>query len=143
LTLRIIDQPPEKSVYKRNLKPNPTIHVVGRPTNLDPEDVLYLVPKLIRCDTQAELLDKLSGNTAVKVSPGSVTPFRRIKVLITSHQMDETLFALRFELQRHKQGVLQEVISFVQSNPMSIVSHSTLMKARMFVWPSHQQPPPS
>ena len=130
LSLRIVDQPPEKSVYKRNLKPNPTVHVVGRPTTLAPEDELYLMPKLIRCDTQQEVPDKLSGHAPIKVSAGSITAFRRIKVLITSHQLDETLFALRFELLRMRHGQLQEVVCFVQSTPMAIVSHSTLMKTR-------------
>jgi hypothetical protein len=63
--LRIVEQPPEKSVYKRNLKPNPTLQLVEE--ELGMESNLYIAPVLIRCDTLEEKNKLLTGNKPVKV----------------------------------------------------------------------------
>jgi ankyrin repeat protein len=123
--LRIIEQPPEKSVYKRNLKPNPTIQLVEDDTNM--ESNLYIAPVLIRCDTLEEKPKLMTGNKPVKVAPGRVVTFRRLKITSTSHQQGESLFAIKFELRRYH-GNEYEILDFVQSNPICVLSHSTQLK---------------
>ncbi len=50
LALQIVDQPPEKAVYKLNVKPNPSVQLIGE--HLGPrEGELFVVPILLRCDT--------------------------------------------------------------------------------------------
>lgn len=126
LQLRIVEQPPEKSVYKRNLKPNPRVMVVGE--GPDNDEKLVIVPLLCRCDTQEILEDKLVGNTPVVVTGGSMAVFKRLKLLCTTRQCDGSLLSIRFELRRlgpdQQPG---ELVTFVHSNPIAVVSHTTQM----------------
>jgi len=124
--LRIIEQPPEKSVYKRNLKPNPTVQLVEDEEN-SMETNLYVAPILIRCDTLEEKSKLMTGNKPVKVAPGRVVSFRRLKITSTSHQQGESLFAIKFELRRYH-GNEYEILDFVQSNPICVLSHSTQLR---------------
>jgi hypothetical protein len=126
LSLQIVEQPPEKSVYKRNLKPNPTVMIVGEQKYL--EGNLYIAPTLIRCDTFTEEDKYLTGNRPVKVTSGRVLTFRKLKITTTSHQQQETLFCLKFELRRYTSEDEFEVLDAVYSNPLSVLSHSTQMK---------------
>lgn len=48
--LQIVDQPPEKAVYKRNVKPNPSVQLIGEHMGAH-EGELYVQPLLLRCDT--------------------------------------------------------------------------------------------
>ncbi len=64
--LQIVEQPPEKSVYKRNLKPNPIVMLVGDQKLNDGS--LYVVPTLVRCDTFTEEQKYLNGNRPVRVT---------------------------------------------------------------------------
>lgn len=57
--LTVLDQPPEKCVYRRNVKPAPTIFISGDQTDNDGN--LYIVPSLVRCDTGEELVDMITG----------------------------------------------------------------------------------
>lgn len=127
LQLRVVEQPPEKSVYKRNLKPNPRVMVVGDTSAMGDEQ-LVVVPKLCRCDTQEILEDKLTGHTPVVVTGGSMAVFKRLKLLCTTRQNDGSLLSIRFELRRlgpdQKPG---ELLTFVHSNPIVVVSHTTQM----------------
>jgi len=131
--LRIVEQPPEKSVYKRNLKPNPTLKLVEE--ELGMESNLFIAPILIRCDTLEEKNKLLTGNKPVKVAPGRVTVFRRLKIMATSHQQGESLFAIRFELRRYH-GNEYEILDFVQSNPICVLSHSTQLRPASSMTPS-------
>jgi len=124
--VRIIEQPPEKSVYKRNLKPNPTVQLVEDEEN-SMEANLYVAPILIRCDTLEEKPKLMTGNKPVKVAPGRVVSFRRLKITSTSHQQGESLFAIKFELRRYH-GNEYEILDFVQSNPICVLSHSTQLR---------------
>lgn len=131
--LRIVEQPPEKSVYKRNLKPNPTLQLVEE--ELGMESNLYIAPVLIRCDTLEEKNKLLTGNKPVKVAPGRVVSFRRLKIMATSHQQGESLFAIRFELRRYH-GNEYEILDYVQSNPVCVLSHSTQLRPVSSMTPS-------
>eukprot|EP01117_Protostelium_nocturnum_P010064 TRINITY_DN3590_c0_g1_i1.p1 TRINITY_DN3590_c0_g1~~TRINITY_DN3590_c0_g1_i1.p1 ORF type:complete len:809 (-),score=201.18 TRINITY_DN3590_c0_g1_i1:68-2494(-) len=154
MNLQIVEQPPEKSVYKRNLKPNPMVMIVGDQRHNDGN--LYVVPRLIRCDTFKEEPKFLTGNRPMRVSSGRVVNFRKLKVTTTSHQQQETLFCICFELRKYSQAPMNvspnathpsgmsqmemnmdpkmeedgdyEVLDSVFSNPICVLSHSTQMK---------------
>mmetsp|Transcript_14131 Transcript_14131/g.15632 ORF Transcript_14131/g.15632 Transcript_14131/m.15632 type:complete len:971 (-) Transcript_14131:88-3000(-) len=125
LRLEIVEQPPDKCVYKRNVKPTPTVMIVGDNSNFDGN--LYVVPTLLRCDTFEEEPELITGNKPAKVTTGRVLPFKRLKILCTSHQMKETLFSIRFELRKYK-GAEYTVLGACTSNPIQVLSHSTQLK---------------
>jgi hypothetical protein len=66
LSLQIVEQPPEKSVYKRNLRPNPMVAVVGE--NIPNDGTLYIGATLVRCDTFTEEHKFLTGNKPIKLA---------------------------------------------------------------------------
>lgn len=130
-SLQIVEQPPEKSVYKRNLKPNPMVMVHGS-SQSDPGN-LYVTPVLVRCDTFQEETKFLTGNKPVKATPGRVLTFKKLKITTTSHQQQETLFCLRFELRKYstnpeEDDTKYEILDSIHSNPVCVLSHSTQMK---------------
>jgi hypothetical protein len=126
LTLQIVDQPPEKAVYKRNVKPNPSVLLVGES---DPQEgELFVFATLIRCDTFAEEHRFLTGNKPLPITVGRVATFRKLKIMVTSHQQGETLFSLRFELRRKLGENEFDTICTVTTNPIMVLSHSTQMK---------------
>lgn len=124
--VQIVEQPPEKSVYKRNLKPNPAVKLVGDESKV--EGPIFVAPVLVRCDTQQDM-PKLTGNSPIKTTVGRLITFKKIKVTITSHQEGGALFCLRFEARRYLNQTEYEVIHSIQSNPMMVLSHSTQLKA--------------
>lgn len=91
---------------------------------------LFVVPMLFRCDTLTEESKYLTGNKPMRVSSGRLLTFRKIKVLTTSHQQQETLFCLKFELRRYLgEGEDDyELLDGIFTNPISVLSHSTQMK---------------
>ena len=133
-SLSILEQPPERTVYKRCLKPNPTIFVKSnqKPV-LHSGETLCIVPSLYRFDTNQPVLF-LTGNSAAATSVGSSVCFKRLKVTKTSKQLDDTLFYLRFELRKtdgHKQS---EALAYVHTKPFFVVSHSSLLQARKYYY---------
>ncbi len=124
-TLTIIEQPPERQVYKRNLKPNPVVRFNG--PEVDVDGGLYIVPVLVRCDNLDEQPKLMTGCAPVKLTASKVVTFRKLKVTSTSHQQGETLFCIKFELRRYH-GDSYDVLSFIQSNPICVLSHSTQLK---------------
>ena len=130
LQLTIIEQPPERCVYKRNIKPGPTVVVSGGSTG----DLTSLAVAILlyRCDTNTNESRNLSGNAPIDVTPSRVVVFRRLKILSTSHQLSETLFVLRFELRRYRNGPVgvgdYEVLNVATSTPINVVSHSTQLR---------------
>jgi hypothetical protein len=127
LKLDIVDQPPEKCVYKRNIKPNPTISIAGDMSNNDGN--LYVVPVLVRCDNFACEPKHLTGNDPVKVGVNRTMSFKKLKILVTSRQLNETHFGIRFELRKYSSNMAEyNVIHQVTSNPICVFSHSTQLK---------------
>jgi len=127
LKIEIVDQTPEKCVYKRNIKPNPTISVVGDMSNNDGN--LYVVPVLVRCDNFAVEPKHLIGNDPVKVGVNRTISFKKLKILVTSRQLNETHFSIRFELRKYSQNMSDYTVLFQStSNPICVFSHSTQLK---------------
>lgn len=129
-SLSIIDQPPDRIVYNRCLKPNPVVLVQSRqPPSLGPGESLQIVPVLYRFDT-SQPIQFLVGNQPQSANIGSPVVFKRLKVSKTSHQLDDTLFFLRFELRITDGSKQSESLASVQSKPFSVVSHSSLLKEK-------------
>jgi len=127
LKLEILEQPPDKCVYKRNVKPNPSVSLVGDSTLIDGN--LYIVPTLVRCDTFASEPKHLAGNEPIKVGACKTFAFKKLKILVTSRQMNESHFGLRFELRRYSPDMSEfKVLHHVTSNPICVFSHSTQLK---------------
>lgn len=116
LYLEITDHPPERSVYKRNLKPNPMVVVHCQEgddavnSKYNQTGLLYVAALLIRCDTFVEEPRFVVGNRPERVSSSRAVTFRKLKVTTTSHQQQETLFCIRFELRRYADGTADEAI---------------------------------
>lgn len=124
--LQIVEQPPERHVYKRNLKPNPVVRIMDDGVDND-DGNLFLAPILVRCDTLEEQPRLMTGTQPIKITNSKVITFKKLKVTATSHQQGETLFCIKFELRRYM-GEEFQTIATVQSNPMCILSHSTQLK---------------
>jgi ankyrin repeat protein len=141
LRLRVVDQPPDKTVYKRNLRPNPsvTLDIVEALEALDEELAdsaqLFVAPVLVRCDTLATVAGKLTGHAPLRISPGHLVTFRSLKMMATSRQMQDTLFALRFELRRYTGADEYKVLHWVQTVPIQVLSHSTQLRPTKRVKP--------
>lgn len=126
-TISISEQPPDRCIYKRNVKPAPTVAIEGH-NNVN-DGTLYLVPLLMRCDNMEEVSKLMSGNDPVKVMATKTLSFRKLKITQTSHQLNETLFSLRFELRKYH-GSHYEVLDTCTTNPFAVCSHSTQLKTR-------------
>lgn len=131
LTIEITEQPPERCVYKRNVKPHPTVIVRGKSGRHD----VYIHPVLIRCDT-GEVVDYLLAKP-VKAVSNKVFPFKKLKITQTSHQNNETLFSIRFELRvYHGKSDQYNVIHSASTNPICVLSHTTQLKPSSLAKPS-------
>lgn len=127
LKLDIIDQPPDKCVYKRNIKPNPTVMVVGDQSEIDGN--LYILPVLLRCDTLEEVPKLINGNELTKITTSRIVAFKRLKILSTSHQLNESHFAIRFELRKYTEDNSEyKLLHSTTSTPICVYSHSTQLK---------------
>jgi len=100
--------------------------VVG--DSLEKEDInLVIGVVLVRTDSFQVVDNFLTGNQPQKVGSGRIATFRKLKVMTTSHQQNETHFILRFELRKYKNEAY-EVTDEVNSSPICVLSHSTQMK---------------
>jgi len=129
LKLDLFEHPAERCVYRRNLKPAPRLRVLGRAPSLAFEESLQIVPLLVRCDTQIVLDGKMLGNAPVNTCAGALVEFKKLKISLTSHQLNETLFCVRFELRLVRPDRSYEVIALTQTPPIYVVSHSSNLKA--------------
>jgi len=123
----ISDQPPQRCIYKRNVKPAPILTIEGHDHLND--GTLFVAPVLIRCDTMEEQSKLIAGNAPVKVMATRSIPFKKLKILQTSHQLDETLFSLRFELRKYSNDTF-EVLHSCTTNPFYVCSHSSQLNGR-------------
>ncbi len=136
LRLEMVEQPPVKCIYRRNLKPAPSVRVRGPAAgnrcvscclllvaHRRPRDKrLFVGLHVVRCDTMEELSDDgaLAGDVLERVAPGDAATFARVKLLHTSHQLNDTHFSLRFELRRYDDGDRYQVLHTLQSVPFLV-----------------------
>ncbi|KAM9960468.1 hypothetical protein ACTFIW_009609 [Dictyostelium discoideum] len=133
LEVRIVEQPPEKAIYKRNVKPAPSVVFDGDSKLLNGN--YYVHVALLRCTDFIEEPTFLNGaSKPFKIGCGKVVTFKKLKILVTSHQQGETLFCFRFDLRCYTSDPETNptdftVVSSVQTNPISVLSHSTQLKS--------------
>lgn len=118
-TLTFVDEPDEAVVYRRNVKQHPVLHV----TCPVAEAAHYVVTlDLVRCDTNEEVTHMVESGREEQSVSGGVVSFKKIKISTTSHQLGESMFALRFKLTHRRTRVVE---AQVQSRPFVVVSHSS------------------
>lgn len=130
-TLFISGQPPDRCIYKRNVKPAPVVIIEGH--NNQNDGSLFLVPVLIRCDNMEEVTKLMTGNEPTKVMATKTIAFKKLKITQTSHQLNETLFCLKFELRKYfgpLDSTNYQVLHSCTTNPFAVCSHSTQLKTR-------------
>jgi len=155
--LRIVRQPPNRTVYQRILKPFPSVMLIipnsepvtiggidstngdsinsGRSINIHFN--LFVEVSLIRNDNEVEL-DCLEGNKIVRVSGNGIfATFKRLKILSTSQQMG-TSFRLKFILKRYAANNQFETIgtAIAISSPIDVFSHTLYLNEKNTVFPS-------
>lgn len=113
LKLRIVTQPPEFIISKRNINKDnafPTVEVIGQFAR--DENIQYgLQVKFIQCDTRIEFPERLdiglkdvNGNplditrSLIKFEASKVLTFNKLKVTETSTKNDDSLYFLQFIL---------------------------------------------
>jgi len=104
------------------------VMLVGDPKLKINDGNLYVFATLVRCDTFSEEPKYMTGNRPIRVTSGRVITFRKLKITTTSHQQQETLFCLKFELRKYASEEEYDILDFVHSNPLCVLSHSTQMK---------------
>lgn len=145
--LTVTEQPPDRCVYKRNVKPGPVVVVSGGDdAELEASGTgtaIWMVAILTRCDTEEDCPSFLTGNPATRLSPSRTFEWKRLKVMVTSHQQNETMFALRFELRRYAHDgnpedaqTPFEVLAQITTNPILVLSHSTQLRVPIEALPS-------
>lgn len=118
-TLTFVDEPDEAVVYRRNVKQHPVLRV----TCPVAEAAHYVVTlDLVRCDTNEEVTHMIESGREDQSVSGGVVSFKKIKISTTSHQLGESMFALRFKLTHRRTRVVE---AQVQSRPFVVVSHSS------------------
>lgn len=121
-SLRIMKQPPPKTVYQRILKPFPTIMLIGGNPDASTSN-LFIETTLLRSDTEQELSQSIEGTKIVRIQ-GVIATFKKLKILSTSQQQG-TLFRLKFTLKRYVGNVFELIPSAtVISNPVEVFSHT-------------------
>jgi hypothetical protein len=136
LRVKIVEQPPEQCIYRRNVKPNPVLMLVGDESLNDGN--LYVTCTVVRCDEMVPEAKFITGNAPVQVAryvqtqsnfSGRLVTFRKLKIMVTSHQQNETLFLLKFDLvRRTPHNPEGEVLHTTFSNPITVLSHSTQLR---------------
>jgi hypothetical protein len=136
--LRIVRQPPSRTVYQRILKPFPSVMLVGGPNNLEQltNSNLFVEATLLKSDSEAELPLCMEGNRIVRISNGVFATFKKLKILSTSQQQG-TLFRLKFTLKRYIGNVFEQIPSAVAiTNPIEVFSHT------LYLSDKQEAPPP-
>lgn len=121
--LRIIQQAPSKTVYRRILKPFPTLALIGTSADLSSCDNLFVEATLLRSDCARELPLDIEGNRVVRISRNECAVFKKLKIASTSQQMG-TLVRLKFSLKRFVNNVFEPVDNIhILSDPIEVFSH--------------------
>eukprot|EP01120_Amphizonella_sp_Union-15-10_P003170 TRINITY_DN1354_c0_g2_i1.p1 TRINITY_DN1354_c0_g2~~TRINITY_DN1354_c0_g2_i1.p1 ORF type:complete len:615 (-),score=76.33 TRINITY_DN1354_c0_g2_i1:170-2014(-) len=135
--LRIVKQPPAKTVYQRILKPFPSIMLLGPGAN-ENNNNLFVEASLLRSDSDIDLPLCLDGNRIIRISGGVFATFKKLKILSTSQQQG-TLFRLKFQLKKYVGNVFEILPAvFVTSNPIEVFSHTHYLSER-----KNSPPPPN
>jgi len=120
--LRMARQPPTQLVYQRIVKPNPTVMMVTGDSTKDH----FVRATLVRADSDTEVVNVLEGTLVERISTSSMAQFRRLKIISTS-QMQNTLFRLKFSLEVFEEEFRPTGVSII-SSPIEVFSHTQYVK---------------
>mmetsp|Transcript_11849 Transcript_11849/g.13041 ORF Transcript_11849/g.13041 Transcript_11849/m.13041 type:complete len:320 (-) Transcript_11849:186-1145(-) len=123
--IKLVRQPPLRTVYKRNLRPWPEVMLFS---NGPRQNNLLVEAELIRCDTGQPLALCLQGDVVVKIEANRPAVFKKLKI-VTTTQMQGTKFQLRFRLKRFHNTHVQDIPSTVTSAPIEVFSHVSYLKS--------------
>lgn len=123
--LRIVVQPASKTVYQRILRPHPTVMLEGA----EPGANYFVGVTLVLKKSPTEPLACFTGNSNMKISNGVYASFKKLKITMTTTQMqsenDGGLFMLRFQLKTFNGNSFADVPGvFVLSNEVEVFSHT-------------------
>jgi len=129
LSLELLERFPDQAVYKRNLRPYPTVLIKGSGKKFSNKELFRVVPHIYRCDTLEEIPNSLVGDHSQTATIGSILKFKKLKIQLTSRQVNDTFFCVRFELYRQStaSNSSSSPLAVAQSTPIQIVSHSSLI----------------
>ena len=124
-------------VSKKGLPaPRPSLMLKGDDTGYRSQ--LFIVPVLADYDSGEVIPGKLKNDKPLPVINRQRVTFKNLQIVQTTIQLGNIRACLRFELRQYPNGVNQKenfnIFHWVSSDPLHIVSHSTLTKVA---------PPPS
>uniref|UniRef100_A0A7S4P0S2 IPT/TIG domain-containing protein n=1 Tax=Paramoeba aestuarina TaxID=180227 RepID=A0A7S4P0S2_9EUKA len=122
----------KKSVVSKKALPAPRPSLMLKGDDSGFRSQLFVVPVLANYDTGELLANQLLGAKALPIVTGKKITFNALKIIKTSIQLGNIRPCIQFELRRYDRDSNQkgpfDLLHWVRSEPMHVVSHSTLCK---------------
>jgi len=96
--LKVLDkgQPPSQTVYQRILKPAPAVILLPPVQDTSQDLGFFVEASLIRSDNSSDLPSTLEGTKIIRIEPGKMASFKKLKILSTTQQIGSlSLFLFR------------------------------------------------
>lgn len=122
-TLEIVQQPPSKAIYCRNLRPFPKVKI-DEPIQSNNR----VVVSVCRCDNMAPDPNLLRGPKRMKIPSSGEIVFNKLKITRTSIQEGDTHFILRFDIIEWCYDGSEMLVSSTYSAPIQVFSHSSQLR---------------
>jgi hypothetical protein len=130
--LKVLDkgQPPSQTVYQRILKPCPAVILLPPVQDTSQDFGLFVEASLLRSDSNTELPSTLEGTKIIRIEPGKMASFKKLKILSTTQQIG-TLVRIKFQLKKANEGSFITIHGVhTVSNPIEVFSHTYYLKDR-------------
>jgi hypothetical protein len=124
--LKVLDkgQPPSQTVYQRILKPSPAVILLPPVQDTSHDFGFFVEASLIRSDNNTELPSTLEGTKVIRIDPGKMASFKKLKILSTTQQIG-SLVRIKFQLKKANEGTFITVHGVhTVSNPIEVFSHT-------------------
>jgi hypothetical protein len=112
--LKVLDkgQPPSQTVYQRILKPSPAVILLPPVQDTSYDFGFFIEASLIRSDNNTELPSTLEGTKVIRIEPGKMASFKKLKILSTTQQIG-SLVRIKFQLKKPMKGPLSQYMAFI------------------------------
>lgn len=133
--LKIIQSPENSTVYKRILKPFPTVLLNSDALRKKGHSHRFYVRVSLLQEDGTELENALDGARVQMIKNGMIVAFKRLKISVTSQQAStrQTMsnnFRLKFQLLRFEKNAYVPIDGiFVISDPITVFSHTHYLKS--------------
>jgi hypothetical protein len=124
--LKVLDknQPPAQTVYQRILRPFPAVILLPPVTDKSRELGFFVEATLIRGDNNSELPSVLDGTKIIRIEPGKMANFNKLKINMTTQQIG-SLVKIKFQLKKAHEGNFLTLPGVATvSQPIEVFSHS-------------------